>query len=237
MVNEEEKRPENKDVKGQADWDGKSEEALTAIKLTVNSSQTMHIWDCTTGPKAWSTLTTLYERSGHANRIMLKHQFFEYVHDTSKPMVDYISGITTFALKLKAISVTLLEEDVTDVLIFSLASSYTHVTTSLMSSTADLTTSGISSTLIIAEKQTKKDNPNTTIALRAHASNSGNIHCTYYQKVQEEREKLKKKEQKECYHCSEPGYIAHYCSAPAPIEMASSVHAKVACAEDSSQLF
>lgn len=236
VVNGEEKRPEDKDVKGQADWDGKSEEALTAIGLTVDSSQTAHIRDCTTGPEAWSTLTALYERSGRANRIMLKRQFFGYVHDTSKPMVDYISGITTLASKLKAIGVTLSEEDVTDVLIFSLASSYTHVATSLMSSTADLTTSGISSTLIEAEEQTKKD-PNTAITLRAHVSNSGNVHRTYHQKVREEREKPKEKEQKGCYRCGEPGHIARYCTAPAPIETAPGAHAKVARAEDSFQLF
>ncbi|EMD38905.1 hypothetical protein CERSUDRAFT_92943 [Gelatoporia subvermispora B] len=55
---------------------------------------------------------------------MLKHQLFMVTHETSKPIVNFITGITTTAVRLKAIGVPLDKEKITDVIIYVLAPSY-----------------------------------------------------------------------------------------------------------------
>lgn len=198
------KRPANADATGQEEWDGKLEEPLTAIGLTIDHTQTVHIRDCQTGPEAWVKLSSLYERSGRANRIGLKHQLYTYVHDPSDLVINYITGITTLVSKLKAIGVTLTEEEVTDVLIFALAPSYNAVATFLMQVLSTLTIAGISATLIEAEDQMKK--PDTTFAMVAHTSNRSNHSCSAANK-------------KGCHRCGKPGHIARHCRAAAPLEV------------------
>ncbi|OBZ67164.1 hypothetical protein A0H81_12816 [Grifola frondosa] len=99
-----------------SDYAAKAEQALTAIGLTVDPSQYGYIRDSADGPAAWAALAGVYEKNSRANRIALKRQFFNFRHDTERPIRDYISGITDLAARLKSIGVKLLDEDITDAL-------------------------------------------------------------------------------------------------------------------------
>ena len=50
-----------------ADYNAKVADGLTAIGLTVDPSQYIHIHDCADGPAAWVALQGVYSRKSHAN--------------------------------------------------------------------------------------------------------------------------------------------------------------------------
>ncbi|OBZ65918.1 hypothetical protein A0H81_14176 [Grifola frondosa] len=82
-----------------SDYAAKAEQALTAIGLTVDPSQYGYIRDSADGPAAWAALAGVYEKNSRANRIVLKRQFFNFRHDTERPIRNYISGVTDLAAR------------------------------------------------------------------------------------------------------------------------------------------
>src|ERR1700678_2873536 len=103
------------------DWEEKAEDGLTAIGLTIEHDQKAYIRDCNNGVEAWSSLKAIYQKNSRSNRITLKRQFNTFRHDTSKPITDYINGITTLGNQVKAIGVIVVDEDICDVIIYQLA--------------------------------------------------------------------------------------------------------------------
>lgn len=52
----------------------KAEHALAVIGLSVEESQIVHIYSCTSGKEAWDQYSELYENKGVANRINLLNE-------------------------------------------------------------------------------------------------------------------------------------------------------------------
>ncbi|CAL1707099.1 unnamed protein product [Somion occarium] len=211
-------RPDD-DPKKAAIWDSLSEDGLTAIGLAVEQSETAHIRECNTGPGAWKALAAIYERNGRATRIMLKRQFYMFSHEIENPIIEYVTGITTIVSKLKAIGVTVEDEDVTDVLIYALAPEYTAVATSLMQLTSSPSIADITASLIEAEEQMKKLTPEGALG----ALNVSTRKPKYSTNNRGSSPK--------CHRCLKLGHIAHYCRASAPVEdtaLEDDVHAKMA---------
>ena len=109
---------------GDKAWEAKAEEGLTIIALTVDPSQYTYIWNSKNGVEAWTALKDTYEKNSRSMRISLKRQFYAFEHNTNAPMTTYVNGITDLAGKLKAIGITLTDEEITDVLIYNLDNEY-----------------------------------------------------------------------------------------------------------------
>lgn len=213
VINGKTTRPDDKTA---ATWDSLSEDGLTAIGLSIEQSQTSYIRDCTTGPQAWDALAAIYQRNARSTRINLKRQFYTYVHDTSQPIRDYVTGITTLVTKLKAIGVTISDEDVTDVLIYALAPEYSAVATSLMQSSTTLTVAFITGALVDAEAQMQKDKSEPPVSVFV-AKNTTTRRRRPDTPSPDPSSTSSSNSDTGCYRCGKPGHIARYCLAPAPL--------------------
>lgn len=193
VVSGKESEPE-KDSKEYAAWWAKSEDGITAIGLAVELNQVAHIRDCSSGPEAWKALADIYERNDRATRINLKRELYTFVHDISAPVREYVNSITTIQAKLKAIGVEISDEDITDILIYTLAPEYNAVATSLMQSSEKLTIASITSALVDVEAKLQPNG--NAVALVAHSSAP--------------------RLPPECFRCGTIGHLAQYCPALAP---------------------
>ena len=75
----------------------KADEGLSFIGLMINATQYSYIHDTSNRVEAWQALKDIYEKNSHATCIMLKWQFYGYQHDKSRPIADYISGVSNLA--------------------------------------------------------------------------------------------------------------------------------------------
>jgi hypothetical protein len=112
--------------------------------------------------------------------------------------MEYVHGILTLASQLRAIGVELGEEDVPDVLIYSLAPEFSAVATALMQRAGSLTIEDISAALVEEESHMK-------------GRKEGTSHSALKVKVEEIP-----KRSLTCYRCNEKGHIARYCPVLAP---------------------
>ncbi|OBZ77569.1 hypothetical protein A0H81_01930 [Grifola frondosa] len=155
-----------------SDYAAKAEQALMAIGLTVDPSQYGYIQDSADGPAAWAALAGVYEKNSHANRIALKRQFFNFRHDTERPIRDYISSITDLAARLKSIGVKLLDEDITDVLIFNLRESWSNIAGTLTASKEEMKIADVMGALVDEEGWRGGTNHEVAEALIAKKGNT-----------------------------------------------------------------
>lgn len=144
-----------------AAWETKAEDGLTVIGLCVDQSQKQYIRDAKDGVEAWTALKNIYEKNTTSMRVSLKRRFFAYRHNIKRPISEYITDITSLASQLRAIGVTLVDQDVTDVLIYALAPEYSDVATALMtrSDANSLKISDVSAALMEAEARRHDANP------------------------------------------------------------------------------
>jgi hypothetical protein len=132
-------------------WDTKDEKALSIIGLTVETSQYVHIRSCTKSADAWQAFKDLYEKNSQANRITLKRAFYTFKHDPERPIRDFINGIMTLTNQLKALGVSLSDEDVIDVIIYALHSDWSNIAGTLTASQATLRLADVVSGLVDEE--------------------------------------------------------------------------------------
>jgi hypothetical protein len=115
-----------------ADWKAHMANRLTAIGLTVESLQYVHICDCSDGAAAWAALQGVYTKKSQANCVALKKLLYNFKHNTTHPIQSYISSIISLASSLQSIGVKLDANDIIDVLVFNLDKSWGSVADSLL---------------------------------------------------------------------------------------------------------
>jgi len=194
------------------EWSKKAEDGLTVIALTVQPDQYIYLRDCTDGVDAWNRLKEAYEKNSRATRITLKRQFYGFEHDVSAPMQSYVNGITELAGKLKAIGITLTDEDITDVLIFNLNNEYSSIAASLTSAKGELKIADVTSTLL--EEEQRRGGPPVTengVALMGKQRHPYEMYGPPGRRGPNRDSRDDNRPGQICYRCRKYGHIAKNC--------------------------
>jgi hypothetical protein len=115
-----------------AEWEQKSNDALTMIGLSVAKSELVHIWGCKTAHKMWRSLEGVYAKNSQANCIALWQQLNTITLGAEDTVQAYISQVSDTAACLHSVGVDFWEEDEVDVLIMNLPETWGHVASSLL---------------------------------------------------------------------------------------------------------
>lgn len=210
------KKPDGTNKDEMKEWRKFANDGLTVIGLTVDPSQYTYIRDAEDGVTAWDILKDLYEKNTRSQRINLKRQFYNFEHDTSATIQAYISGITDLAAKLKAIGVTLTDEDITDVLIFNLDNDYANVAASLTTFKGNLTITDVTSVLK-EEEQRRGGAPKLETAMTTKYGD-GRGPWPNVRKGPETARQEGYAGTFGCYRCGRTGHIWRFCSATRTVD-------------------
>lgn len=194
-------------------WNALSHEGLAIIGLSVDPSQKEFIRNADTAPEAWDILKDLHEKNNTSKRTALKRRFYSYHHDSTKSISTYISEITSAANALKAIGLTISTLDITDVLIYSLASEYGDVATALMtrSDRDTLSIADVSSALLEKEARMtiQSNGPPASQTFNTRTHNNGAA-CTICKKPGHPADRCWST--KTCDKCKKKGHISRFCT-------------------------
>ncbi|CDO74298.1 hypothetical protein BN946_scf184839.g3 [Trametes cinnabarina] len=181
-------------------WDLQAENALTIIGLSIQPDQYEYIRDAKTGPAAWAALCAVYEKNSRANQIALKREFYTTRHNPNALIREYTNHVTALANRLKAIGVTLKDEDIVDVLIFNLDPSWASIASSLSALPGDLKLTDVIGALVDEEARRA---PETAI--------SGSTEDTALYTQSRRSRAMNAPQSVKCYICGKPGHISHDC--------------------------
>ncbi|KAF5309951.1 hypothetical protein D9619_010449 [Psilocybe cf. subviscida] len=210
------KKPGETEKEKVKEWKKLADDGLTIIGLTVDPSQYTYIRDAEDGVEAWSILKGLYEKNTRSTRINLKRQFYNFEHDVNAPMQAYVSGITDLAAKLKAIGMSLTDEDITDVLIFNLNNDFSSIAASLTASKADLKIADVTGALL-EEEQRRGGAPKLETAMTAKL-NDGRGPWPNVRKGPETARREGYAGTLGCYRCGRTGHIWRFCTAKRTVD-------------------
>jgi hypothetical protein len=131
IVNGETKRPE--EDPGGREWDELDEEARQMIVMTVSDSQNCYLFEEQTSKGMWDKLKEAYQEVSVANKLRLKSTFNTYKKDPKHNVTQHVNRVKEMVQELKAVGVTIPDEDVILVLLDSLPEDYRMVRSSLKS--------------------------------------------------------------------------------------------------------
>lgn len=107
------------------------QKALAIIGLSVKDDQIVHIQDCTTALEAWNNLSTVYQDTGTASKIVLQDQLMSTKMSVGTSVQEHISKLRSYVSQLAAVNVTISDEQYTIILLRSLPSDYDQLVVTL----------------------------------------------------------------------------------------------------------
>ena len=189
--------PEDATPQQVAEYNTRSQKALTTIVVSVSSAQMYLLTSCETAKDAWKALTSHFECKTLGNKLILKKQYFrsEMIEGTAMEM--HLKQMKSLAEKLAAIKSPISEEDQVVTLLGSLPETYQNVVTALEARSEDLTLSYVQQTLLYEEK--KRKGPEKL-------SNQGDAAL-----VSNRQPRGRGKKEIRCHLCRELGHIKRNC--------------------------
>jgi hypothetical protein len=209
-----------------AEWERKSNDALTMIGLSVAKSELVHIRGCKTAHEMWRSLEGVYAKNSQANRIALRQQLNTITLGAEDTVQAYVSRVSDTAAHMRSVGVDFSAEDEVDVLIMNLPETWGHVASSLLIRPGALKVQDVVGVLL--EEETRRRHADaqaiTSSALVARTGAGGR------------RGALgggnggsgSGSEGRKCYRCGQRGHIAAKCLAPQPTVLTEDVAVAVA---------
>lgn len=196
-----------------AEWTKKSTDALTMIGLTVAKSELVHIRGCTDAHAMWTALASVYAKSSRANRIALRQQLNSTVLGSDDTVREYVSCVSDIASQLRAVGVTLSDEDEVDVLIMNLPESWGHVASSLMIRPGELKVSEVVGVLL-EEEMRRRHTDAQAAGTSAYVARGAGSRKGAGGGGGSGEGRASSSDYRTCYRCGQRGHIVANCPVP-----------------------
>jgi gag-polypeptide of LTR copia-type len=128
---------------------------------------------------------------------------------------DYLNTITTYVNQLRSMGITVSDQDITNILLANLPSSYDSIATALIIHHGQPTISEVSAALLEYEMWLKEGELNYRITTNVAKSGCGKPSGAKTLANSKPADDTKKGNH--CYCCQQPGHFVHDCMAPAPV--------------------
>nr|GAT49568.1 predicted protein [Mycena chlorophos] len=161
-----------------AAWTKKDKAAMTIMWARMSKEVRAEAKGVTSGSVLYAKLKTKYEKSTWSRRVTLRTAFHNVRHDTTKPIEDYVTAVTSLRDQLEALGEKVSDNYFKDVLLANLNPLYVAVRNSLLAQPtgeSDLATvkSVISGALYINDDNIKTEPEDTALAIRNGNGSTG----------------------------------------------------------------
>ncbi len=116
-------------------WVRNNERAYSMLYFLIGADYRSLIADVSTGVEAWKLLKDEYQKDSSALRLALRNQLYSVRHDPKQPVGVYIEAVRSVARQLRAIGHEPTDEDLADLILLRLHSSFSSVRSALSNTT------------------------------------------------------------------------------------------------------
>ena len=125
-------KPKPKEAAAAAIWDTMNRKAYSFLYFLIEPNHQSIIIELTSGTAAWSALKAEYEKDSCASRLSLRQQFYNVKHDPTQPVSVFINEVQSIARQLTAISRPPGNDEVEDIILLRLDTSFEAIRSSLI---------------------------------------------------------------------------------------------------------
>jgi len=190
--------PNDANDAARADFNSRSQKALSSLVMSIDPSQLYLITSCEVAREAWDILKQHFEANTLNNKLSLKKQYFR-AEMAEGSMESHLKVMKELTDKLAAVGAPISEEDQVVTLLGSLPSRYNALVTALETKGDDLRLPFVQQALLSEEQKFGKTADESLLVSKASGSGSGS------------GSKFKRKFKVTCYHCGKVGHIKRDC--------------------------
>lgn len=108
-------------------WKALDSQMVAYIYSKLSDDYTYLVEDLSSSAEAWSALKGHFEKASLASRISARESLYSIFHDPSCPIDSYIKDVASAVAMLKALGVTVGEDEIVDLILMHLDPSFHHV--------------------------------------------------------------------------------------------------------------
>ena len=186
---------------------------MTAITLSVEDSQLVHIAHFDDAADMWKALSKKYERSTFGSRLYLRRKLYN-IHYRSGPMSQHIDAIMEVVGLLRGSGKPLEDEEVVAVLLVSLPESYSGLVTALEGRDETALNVEYVTGKILDEYQRRIENGTSGASAIEDDEETALRTSDSYKRGYDKNNKTEKKtyrEERNCYFCKKKGHLMVNC--------------------------
>jgi len=158
-------------------WEATDRQMTAFIYLKVEDEFHYLIEDLESGAEAWEKLKAHFERSTMGQRMAARQEFYEITHDPSRPVATYVQAITAGRKKMEALGCKIEDDEVKDVLLMHLDSSFLSIRTIILAQSTEPTLDQVKNTLLsssaVDSVDIKMESQDVALAARGRAQRPG----------------------------------------------------------------
>ena len=177
-----------------ADFNSRSQNALSTIVMSISPEQLYLITSCESAKDAWDNLKQQFESNTLQNKLLLKKQYFRAEMSESLSLEKHLKAMKELMDKLAAVGSPISEEDQIVTLLGSLPMKYNAIVTALEARGDDLKLQFVQQALLNEEQKFVKPEGDSLLVAQAVIP-----------------KKSKSKSKIVCYHCGKQGHIKKNC--------------------------
>lgn len=113
-------------------WKALDSQMVAYIYSKVSDDYAYLVEDLSSAKEAWEALKGHFEKTSLASRISARESLYSIFHDPSRPIDSYIKDVSSSCAMLKALGVTVSDDEIINLILMHLDPSFHHVRTSII---------------------------------------------------------------------------------------------------------